>query len=78
MVTRCSQQSVHICTLDLPNLLPGAPVAHIIPGLALHSLLSIVTMCNASCRVTFTKINCTITYPGRVIIYGQKCTRTSL
>ena len=78
MVTRCSQQSIHICTLDLPNLLPGARAAHIIPRLASHSLLSALTMCNAGCTVTFTKINCTITYRGRVIICGHKCTRTGL
>jgi hypothetical protein len=71
-------QSTHTCTLDLPNLTPGARAAHIIPGLASHSLLSIVTMCNAGCTVTFTKINCTITYRGCVIIRGHKCTRTGL
>ena len=71
-------QSTHTCTLDLPNLPPGARAAHIIPGLASHSLLSVVTMCNAGCTVTFTKINCTITYRGRVIICGHKCTRTGL
>ena len=71
-------QSTHTCTLDLPNLLPGARAAHIIPRLASHSLLSALTMCNAGCTVTFTKINCTITYRGRVIICGHKCTRTGL
>ncbi len=67
---------MHTCTLDLPMLPVGARAAHIIPGLASHSLLSIVTMCNAGCTVTFTKINCTIAYRGRTIIYGHKCTRT--
>ncbi len=71
-------QSTHTCTLDLPDLPAGARAAHIIPGLASHSLLSIVTMCNAGCTVTFTKINCTITYRGRTIICGHKCTHTGL
>ncbi len=71
-------QSTHTCTLDLPNLPPGAQAAHITPGLASHSLLSVVTMYNAGCTLTFTKINCTITYRGRVIICGHKCTRTGL
>jgi hypothetical protein len=71
-------QSTHTCTLDLPNLPAGARAAHIIPGLASHSLLSIVTMCNAGCMVTFTKINCTITYRGHTIICGHKCTHTGL
>ncbi len=71
-------QSMHTCTLDLPDLPAGTRAAHIIPGLASHALLSIVTMCNAGCTVTFTKINCTITYRGRTIICGHKCTHTGL
>jgi hypothetical protein len=71
-------QSTHTCTLNLPALLVSARAAHIIPGLASHSLLSVVTMCNASCMVTFTKINCTIAYRGCTIICGHKCTRTGL
>jgi hypothetical protein len=35
-------------------------------------------MCNAGCTVTFMKINCTISYRGRTIICGNKCTRTGL
>ncbi len=71
-------QSMHTCTFNLPALPIGARAAHIIPGLASHSLLSVVTMCNAGCTVTFTKINCTIAYSGRTIICGHKCTRTGL
>jgi len=71
-------QSTHTCTLDLPDIPAGAQTAHIIPGLASHSLLSVVTMCNAGCTVTFTKINCTIVYRGRTIICGHKCTKTGL
>jgi hypothetical protein len=70
--------STHTCTLDLSNLPAGARAAHIIPGLASHSLLSVVTMCNAGCTVTFTKISCTIAYRGRTIVCGHKCTRTGL
>jgi hypothetical protein len=71
-------QSTHTCTLDLPALPVGTRAAHIIPGLASHSLLSIVTMCNAGCVVTFTNINCTIAYRGRTIICGHKCICTGL
>jgi hypothetical protein len=35
-------------------------------------------MYNAGCTVTFTKINCTISYRGRTIICGNKCTRMGL
>jgi hypothetical protein len=71
-------QSTHTCTLNLPNLPAGTRAAHIIPSLASHSLLSVVTMCNAGCTVTFTKINCTITYRGHTIICGHKCTHKGL
>jgi hypothetical protein len=71
-------QSTHTCTLDLPSLPKSARAAHIIPCLASHSLLSAVTLCNAGCTVNFTKIDCTITYRGRTIIFGHKCTRTGL
>jgi hypothetical protein len=71
-------QLTHTCTLDLPDLLASARAAHIIPSLASHSLLSVVTMCNTGCTVTFTKINGTITYRGRMIICGHKCTHTGL
>ena len=71
-------RSMHTFTLDLPDLPAGARAAHITPGLASHSLLSVVTMCNAGCTTTFTKINCTIMYRGRTIICGHKCTRTGL
>jgi hypothetical protein len=48
--------STHTCTLDLPALPTSTRAAHIIPGLASHSLLSVVTLCNAGCIVNFTKI----------------------
>jgi hypothetical protein len=53
-------------------------MAHVIPGLAAHSLFSVVTMCNAGCSITFTKIGCTIIYCGRTIVCGHKCTQTGL
>jgi hypothetical protein len=71
-------QSRHTCTLNLPELPAVARNAHIIPGLALHSLLSVITMCNAGCTVTFTKIGCSIVYHGRTIVCGHKCARTGL
>ncbi len=70
--------STHTCTLDIPSLPPGARAAHIIPGLASHSLLSIMTMCNAGCTITSTKIGCTIMYHGKIIVCGHKCTQMGL
>ncbi len=71
-------QPTHTCTLDLPALPSGTRAVHIIPGLASHSLLLVMMICNEGCNVTFTKIGCTITYRGRTIICGRKCTRTGL
>jgi hypothetical protein len=70
--------SMHTCTLNIPALPASARHAHIIPGLASHSLISIVTLCNAGCNVVFAKIGCTIMYCGKVILCGSKCTRTGL
>jgi hypothetical protein len=70
--------STHTCTIDFPLLPPRARATHIIPGLASHSLLSIMSLCNAGCTVHFTKIGCTIIYHGRTIVCGHKCTRTGL
>jgi hypothetical protein len=67
-----------MCTLDISLLPTGAHAAHIIPGLTLHSLLSVVTMCNAGYTITFTKIGCTIVYRGQTVVCGHKCTRTGL
>jgi hypothetical protein len=70
--------STHTCMLDIPSFPLGACAAHIIPGLASHSLLSIVTMCNVGCTITFSKIGCTIVYHGRRIVCSHKCTCTGL
>ncbi len=70
--------STHTCTFYIPLLPPGACTAHIIPGLALHSLLSVVTMCNVGCTITFTKIGCTIVYCNQTIVCVHKCTQTGL
>jgi hypothetical protein len=70
--------STHTCMLNIPSLPPSARMAHIIPGLALHLLLSVIAMCNAGCTVTSSKIGCTIVYHSRRIICGHKCTRSGL
>ena len=70
--------STHTCTLDIPQLPQQARLGHMIPGLASHSLLSVVRLCNAGCEVTFTKIECIVKHRGRVVLRGKKCTRTGL
>ncbi len=70
--------SIHMCMLDIPALPASAQHAHIIPGLACHSLISVITLCNVGCNVAFTKIACTITYCGKIILCSSKCTHTGL
>ena len=45
--------STHICTLDIPWLPNEAKEAHIFPGLAHASLISIKILCDAGCKVTY-------------------------
>ena len=71
-------QSTHTCTLLLPQLPAKARCGHIIPGLAVYSLLSVVQLCDAGCDVTFTKIDCTVRMRGRVLMTGKKDTKTGL
>jgi hypothetical protein len=68
----------HTCTLDIPALPTSVRHAHIIPGLTSHSLISVITLCNAGCNVAFTKIGCTIIYCGKIILFGSKCTHTGV
>ena len=70
--------STHTCNLDMPHLPEPARQGHIMPGLASHSLLSVTKLCNAGCTVEFTMIGCNITYRGRKIVCGKKCTATGL
>lgn len=69
--------SSHTCNLKL-NLPKEARRGHIVPGLHGLSLISVVTLCNAGCEVKFTKVECTVSHRGRVILRGFKCTRTGL
>jgi hypothetical protein len=70
--------STHMCTINISLLPPRARATHIIPGLAPHSLLTVVSLCNAGCTVHFTKIGRTIIYRGHTIVCCHKRARTGL
>ena len=71
-------QSTHTCTVAIPELPDAARIGHIIPGLASHSLLSVVKLCNAGCEVSCSKVECIVKYRGRIVLRGRKCSSTGL
>lgn len=68
----------HKCILDLPGLPEKTREGHVVPGLTSRSLISVVTLCNTGCKVTFTKVNVKVTYNGKVVLPGSKYDRTGL
>ena len=57
---------MHECKLALPQMPAAARFGHIFPSLASHSLLLVVTLCNAGCGVSFKDITCEILFIGRL------------
>ncbi|KAL7554888.1 hypothetical protein ACHAWF_018437, partial [Thalassiosira exigua] len=70
--------SSHTCELNFPNLPLDVRLGHILPGLAGHSLVSVVHLCNAGCKVNFKDIGVEVIYKGRVILKEHKDPRTGL
>ena len=71
-------RSSHVGELDLPLIPSGGRVAHVVPGLASHSFVSTVKLCNARCQVDMRDISCEIRYRGQIIVRCSKDTRTGL
>ncbi|KAL7527155.1 hypothetical protein ACHAWF_008701, partial [Thalassiosira exigua] len=70
--------SSHTCELNLPNVPLDARLGHILPGLAGHSLVSVVRLCNAGCKVNFKDIGVEVIYNGNVVLEGHKDPHTGL
>jgi hypothetical protein len=62
--------STHTATLNMPSLPHTARQAHILPGLAQHSLLSVGQMCDSGCSVTFTAAEVTVKNGESTILTG--------
>jgi hypothetical protein len=45
--------STHTAALDIPALSKSASIAHVFPGMATHSLLSVEKICNDGYYITF-------------------------
>jgi hypothetical protein len=63
--------STHTETLNMPYLPQAARLAHILPGLAQHSLVSVGKICDSGCSVTFTASNVTVTNGHSTILTGE-------
>ena len=70
--------SSHIAELDIPALPKKARIAHVLPGLRNRSLVSVIKLCNAGCKVDIRDISCTVTVRGHPPIICRKCTETGL
>jgi hypothetical protein len=64
--------STHTATLNMPSLPHTARQAHILPGLAQYSLLSVGEMCDSGCSVTFTATETTVTTGESTILTGLR------
>ena len=64
--------STHNCTLYTPWLPNEAKEAHIVPGLAHASLISIKILCDAGCKVTYDDDECCVYYNKKVVWLGKQ------
>jgi hypothetical protein len=62
----------------MPSLIQAARLAHILPGLGQHSLLSVGQMCESGFSVTFTASNVTVTKGHSTILTGERDKESSL
>jgi len=63
--------SIYTCNPNLSQVPLQVHHMHIMLGLALHSLVSVVKFCNTGYEVQFTEIGCFITFCDKVIICGK-------
>jgi hypothetical protein len=74
-----TMESTHTETLDIPELNKALSIAHIFPGMANHSLLSVGQLCNEGYSVTFKIDVVTIYNPQDVhILKGARDLDTGL
>jgi hypothetical protein len=72
-------ESSHTAELDIPELNTAASKAHVFPGMANHSLLSVGKLCDEGYKVTFKQAAVTICDSGNSqILSGPRDLNTSL
>jgi hypothetical protein len=70
-------RSTHVCNIAIPGL-PMVLTGHIVPDLALASLIGIRPLCKMGCCVIFDNHKCEVEYNGNVILRGYKDPSTGL
>jgi hypothetical protein len=74
-----TMESSHTAALDIPELNKAASIAHVFPGMANHSLLSVGQLCNEGYTVTFRNASVTIcNYQELQILKGARDLDTGL
>jgi hypothetical protein len=63
--------STHTCNITILGP-PKVLVGHVVPKLSIALLIGIRVLCNARCKVLFTKSKCDVWYNGKVILSGNK------
>jgi hypothetical protein len=72
-------ESSHTAELNIPELNSAASIAHVFPGLANHSLLSVGQLCKEGYMVTFRNASVTICNPQEFqILSGARDLDTGL
>jgi hypothetical protein len=74
-----TMESSHTSELNIPELNAAASVAHVFPGIASHSLLSVGQLCNEGSIVTFRSASVIIFFPQEFqILSGARDLDTGL
>ncbi len=74
---RSQVKLTHLCDITIPGL-PIVLTGHIVPRLSIASIISICVLCEAGCKVVFTKNLCHVIYNSNVILRGMKDPSTNL
>ena len=70
--------STHTCTLDIPWLPNESKEAHIVPGLAHASLISIKILCDSGCKFTYDNDECRVYYNKKIVWITKRELQTGL
>jgi hypothetical protein len=70
--------STHTCNLNIPWLPAFMTEAHIVPGMAHSSLISIKKFCDGGCKVMYDLTEVRVIYKGKLVLSGGRDKSTGL